>query len=281
MPTRLLLPPRRAEILEEQVLRALVARQGALALPPDALSLAAACGFPALDPWQVQVLKGGWSRLLLNCCRQSGKSTITALLAIDVALRMPRTLVLLLSPGERQSTELLAKVRDAYAALGRSGLVGAADAEGARHLTLPNGARLVALPGGERSIRGFSAPALVVLDEASRIDDALYHAVSPMLAVSGGRLIMLSTPAGKRGIFYEAWTQGGAAWQRIELPAAACPRYTPAFLAQEQALLPAWVFRAEYQCAFEDTTAQIFATVFVDAALAPDVAPLELAWATG
>jgi hypothetical protein len=30
-----------------------------------------------------------------------------------------------------------------------------------------------------------------------------------MIAVSGGQLICLSTPYGKRGFFYEAWRHGG------------------------------------------------------------------------
>ena len=42
--------------------------------------------------------------------------------------------------------------------------------------------------------------------------------VSPMLAVSNGRLVCLSTPFGRRGFFYEAWGGcGGDDWSRIEL----------------------------------------------------------------
>src|SRR5262249_45345983 len=159
--------------------------------------------------------------------RQSGKSTVTALLALDTALRTPRTLVLLLSPGQRQSVELLGKIRDAYHALGAGGLVASAAAEGALHLMLPNGARILALPGGERGIRGFSAPRLVIVDEAARISDSLFHAVSPMCAVGRGRLALLSTPAGQRGVFHQFWTTGGPAWERVELWARDCPRIPP------------------------------------------------------
>lgn len=249
-------------------------RPPAMPLPADAVALAAAVGFPSLDPWQEAVLRGDWTRLLLLCSRQSGKSTITALLALDTALRTPRTLVLLLSPGERQSGELLVKVRDAYHALGREGLVGAADAEGARHLTLPNSSRMVALPGGERGVRGFSAPALVVLDEAARIEDRLYHAVSPMVAVSGGRLVLLSTPYGKRGIFHELWTAGGPEWRRVELRAAQCPRIPAEFLAAERRTLPAAVYRTEYECSFEATDDAAFSSDDIAAALRWDIPPL-------
>jgi hypothetical protein len=56
------------------------------------------------------------------------------------------------------------------------------------------------------------------VDEASRVPDELYFAVRPMLAVSGGALMMLTTPYGKRGIFYEEWTSGHG-WARYEVPA--------------------------------------------------------------
>jgi hypothetical protein len=243
-------------------------------LPADPLAFAAACGFPALDPWQVEVLTGDWQRLLLNIARQVGKSSITALLALRTALHTPHTLVLALSPGERQSGELLGKCRDAYHALGQRGLVGTAEAEGALHLTLPNASRILALPGGEKGIRGFSAPALVILDEASRIADPLYHAVSPMLAISGGRLIMLSTPFGKRGVFYEAWTQGAAAWQRLELWAHDCPRYSAAFLAQERRTLPPAIYRQEFECSFEALEGSVFGYEDIHAALVDDMPAL-------
>ena len=62
------------------------------------------------------------------------------------------------------------------------------------------------LPGQEKTIRGFSGVTLIIEDEASRVDDTLYRAVRPMLAVSGGRLILMSTPYGQTGHFFEEWT---------------------------------------------------------------------------
>jgi hypothetical protein len=40
------------------------------------------------------------------------------------------------------------------------------------------------------------------------VADDLYFAIRPMLAVSGGALLMLSTPAGRRGVFFEEWSEG-------------------------------------------------------------------------
>src|SRR5438132_13677370 len=58
------------------------------------------------DPWQAEVLEGGHARLLLNCCRQAGKSTAVALLGLAEALFVPGSMVLLLSRSHRQSREL-------------------------------------------------------------------------------------------------------------------------------------------------------------------------------
>ena len=54
-------------------------------------------------------------------------------------------------------------------------------------LELPNGSRIVSLPGKEETIRGFSGATLIIIDEAARVPDDLYYAVRPMMAVSAGR----------------------------------------------------------------------------------------------
>jgi hypothetical protein len=142
---------------------------------------------------------------------------------------------------------------------------------------LENGSRIVTLPGSEKTIRGFSGTSLLVLDEAARVEDQLYFAVRPMLAVSGGALMMLSTPYGKRGMFFEEWT-GAGGWERYEVPADKCPRITEEFLEEERASLPPWVYRQEYECSFEETEDQVFTTDLIDRAVTSEVKPL---FATG
>src|SRR5207244_3774051 len=92
---------------------------------------------------------------------------------------------------------------------------------------------------------------LLIIDEAARVPDDLYRAVRPMLAVSGGRMICLSTPYGKRGFFYDAWAQGGADWLRIEVPAERIPRIPPEFLEEERRAIGDSWYRQEYCCSFE------------------------------
>jgi len=65
-----------------------------------------------------RVLEAGHLRLLLNCCRQAGKSTVVALLGLVEALFVPATKVLLVSRSLRQSAELFRIVTDCYRRLG-------------------------------------------------------------------------------------------------------------------------------------------------------------------
>ncbi len=189
------------------------------------------------DPWQRQLLLSDTRQMLLNCSRQSGKSTTVAALALHTALRRSGSLVLLLSPSLRQSQELFRKVIECYAAIGR-----------------PIDTRAfnqTCLPGREETIRSFSGVNLLVIDEAARVPDDLYRSVRPMLAVSAGRLICLSTPFGKRGFFHEAWEHGGDRWRRIRIPWQDCPRIRSEFIDMEKhSMGESWV-RQEYECSFE------------------------------
>src|SRR5215208_3631437 len=240
-----------------------------LRLALDRSAFARALGLEP-DPWQERLLRSGSDRVLLNCCRQSGKSTMTGLIALHRALYHPGSLILCLAPALRQSQELFGKVLGFYRDLGRPVLP---QAERKLSLELENGSRIVTLPGSEKTIRGFSGAALLILDEAARVADALYYAVRPMLAVSGGSLMMLSTPYGKRGIFFEEWNQGES-WERYEVSARECPRIPASFLEEEKRALPARVYRQEYECSFEDIEDQVFSYEDVAAAISPDVTPL-------
>jgi hypothetical protein len=242
-----------------------------LALALDPARMAERCGL-APDPWQADLLRSAGRQLILNCSRQSGKSTVSSLLALHEALYRPPALVLLLSPSLRQSQELFRKVKDAHDAL--RGAVCPVAEESALRIEWANGSRVVCLPGREQTIRGFSGVSLLVVDEASRVPDALYYSVRPMLAVSGGRIVLLSTPFGRRGFFFEVWENGGPAWERTEIAAEQCPRIPADWLAQEREAIGEWWFSQEYGCQFRDTLDQVFGYDEVMRAVSDDVAPL-------
>lgn len=214
------------------------------------------------DPWQADVMRSRHRRMLLNCSRQSGKSTTTAVVALHEAIYAPGALVLLLSPGLRQSGELFRKVADAYTTIGES--VPSAS-ETTLTLELVNGSRILSLPATEATIRGYSAVSLLIVDEAARVPTELITAVRPMLAVTNGRLITLSTPYGSRGWWYDAWRSPDD-WLRVEIPATMCPRITPTFLEEERRSMGEWWFRQEYLCEFMDAETQAFRRADVESA---------------
>jgi hypothetical protein len=195
---------------------------------------------------------------------------MAGVVALHKALTVAGSLVLILAPAERQAKELFSKVAEAYRALGH-----VVPAESYRKMgaELANGSRIEALPGTEKTIRGFSGVDLLLVDEASRVADELYYAVRPMLAVSGGRLMMLTTPYGRRGVFFEEWTDGQG-WERYEVPASQCPRISEGFLEEERQVLPGRIYRQEYECSFEDTEDAVFAYEDVQAAISSEVTPL-------
>jgi hypothetical protein len=220
------------------------------------------------DSVQTRVLDRRIHRGILNCTRQWGKSTITAVKALHRALVEEKSLVIVASPSERQSGEFLMKAR----AFARTmGLRPKGDGTNALSLVLPNGSRLVGLPGLEGTTRGFSNPSLLLIDEASRVSDALFESLTPMLATGNGDLWLMSTPAGKRGFFWETWEHGGDLWTRIAVPATECPRISQAFLEEERARKGDSIFRQEYLCEFVQDNDALFREEDIDACIRADI----------
>ena len=142
-------------------------------------------------------------------------------------------------------------------------------------LSSPTARRIIALPGGGegKTVRGYSAVKLAVVDEAARCDDALFSVVRPMLGVSEGSLIMLSTPFGKRGELYRAWSEGQG-WTKVRVPASECPRLSKEFLAEELRELGPMRYSEEYELAFLEPDESVFPTTMIERAFTHDIRPL-------
>jgi hypothetical protein len=224
------------------------------------------------DERQRELLEREAKRLILNCTRQWGKSTMAAVKAVHRAYCRPESLVLVASPSERQSAEFLRKASGMVAKLG---IVPRGDGDHATSLLFPNGSRIVGLPSTEGTVRGFSAVSLLVIDEAARVEDAMYKALRPMLAVGGGDLWLMSTPYGKRGFFHDVWEHGGDEWTRVCVAATECARIPKEFLEEERAALGALWFQQEYLCEFVDNGTEVFGRGLVEGALDDALEPLE------
>ena len=75
--------------------------------------------------------------------------------------------------------------------------------------------------------------------------------------MSGGRLVLLSTPFGRRGFFHHEWTEGGESWARVKVTAHECPRIPRAWLEAEREAIGEWWYRQEYECEFVETLDRI------------------------
>jgi hypothetical protein len=222
------------------------------------------------DPWQVKLLNSSSKRIILNCSRQTGKSTTASILALHRAIYHPENLILLVSPSLRQSAELFRKVAEN---LDRLKVKPKLLEDNKLSCTFDNKSRIVSLPSSEGTIRGYSGASLIIEDEASRVDDELYRAIRPMLAVSNGRLILMSTPFGKHGHFYQEWSEG-LSWEKIQIKATECPRISSEFLEDEKKSLGDWWFKQEYMCEFVETVDQIFHHDLVMQSITPAIKPL-------
>ncbi len=211
----------------------------------------------APDNWQRRLLDSRAKRLILNLHRQAGKTSVCAVLILYFLLyERPGSEVVILSPTEKQSTIMLSLVAKYHQMLPSTPKL---IAESTTRLLWANRSILHALPGGDDGdgSRGYS-PDIVLVDEASRVSDELFAAVRPMLATKAhGRLILLSTPWGARGVFHRLWSEGekdgSLGWEKFELKASDNPRIDPEFLASEKRELSPLQFASEYLCEFVST----------------------------
>lgn len=240
-----------------------VARDLARALDPVAFS--AGVGFHP-EAWQTNLMRSTSRRVLVRCARQVGKTTTTSLKALHTALYQPGSLVLVISPSQRQSDEFLVRVRSLYRAAGRP--VDTARESGSA-MEFVNGSRVISLPGSESTSRGFAGAALLVLDEAARVEDDIFASVLPMVG-SAGAIWALSTPWGARGWFWELHDGPQAhvnGWQRHLVDVHASEQYDEERIAEVRASVPRFTFASDYECRFEDSDAQLFSSDDVRAAV--------------
>jgi hypothetical protein len=160
-----------------------------------------------LDEWQEEVLKtNGKENIALRAGRQVGKSTIISILSGDFAIKNPHSSIMIISATERQAYLLFSKVllylSDNYGKYMKSGK----DRPTKTEIKLKNGSIIRCLPTGldGLGIRGYTIN-LLIADEAAFIPEAVWPAVTPMLSTTGGKIILLSTPFGRRGYFYDCF----------------------------------------------------------------------------
>ncbi len=241
-------------------------------IPDDPVEFAGQVGIEP-DGWQRSVLTSQHPRKILCCGRQTGKSTVAAILAIHKALTQAGSTVLVVAPGERQAKLLFSKAAALYK---QAGYPLPAHSERRTGLELSNGSVIEALPAVERTTRGYSVDLLVV-DEAAGVADMDYHGILPALIATQGEQVLLSTPRGKRGFFFELWHSADD-WMRVMVRSDEVSRIRTEDLEVFRRTMPEQFFRQEFYCEWLDTEGGLFSYDDIEAALAAgnDVPALDL-----
>lgn len=246
-------------------------RTGAPDSTPDPVTLMRRL---AIDParWQQAVLTSTARRMLLAVTRQGGKSSTASVKAVHRTLARPESLVIILSPTLRQSAEVFRKCIDVYRLAGHPI---PAESETKLSLELVTGSRILSLPGSEKSIRGYSAPDLIVVDEAAKVEDELLFAVLPMMATNpDSQLIAMTTPFGRRGWFSDFWHEAGDDWERHRITAEQVEHISAEELETFRRIMPDWWFRSEFMVEFLDAVDSVFSADDIERALVDDLPPL-------
>jgi hypothetical protein len=235
----------------------------AMMLDP-ALMFEAALGFPA-DNWQARCLRSQATRQLVLVGRQLGKTSCAAIKALHKAAFTPGVEVLLIATGEDQAKLIFDRMKQYFDKLRPIDAVNVMRTS----VEFSNGSTVLALPNNPTTVRGHT-PSLVILDEASRLDDQMLAAVAPMVAETNGTIAMFSTPAGRRGFYYSAFTDDAQRWERISARRVDYPhRMPPGFLEDQLATLGPALFRQEHENEFIEDGDQLISFAAIEAMSRP------------
>ena len=211
-----------------------------------------------LDKWQEEVLATE-GNIVLRSGRQVGKSTVISIKAAEYALKNSQKTILIISSVERQAYFLFEKTLSYLLDNYKDAIKSGKHKPTKSRLRLKNGSTIYSLPAGldGHGIRGLTVD-LLIADEAAFIPEEVWPAVTPMLAVTKGNLILLSTPHGKGGFFYQCFSD--ESFKSFHISSEQCNRIDKSFLERERQRLSMVQYAQEYLGEFIDELRQFFPT---------------------
>lgn len=222
------------------------------------------------DEWQEKVLACR-GNITVRSGRQVGKSEVISHKAASFALDNPGTTTLIIAASQRQSSLLFEKVRNNLDWRDENKGLIYKDKPTLTRILLNNGSRIYSLPAGRTGnfIRGFTIDMLIA-DEAAYIPETVWNSVLPMIAVSRqtksmGIIVLLSTPFGKGGYYYNTFTDPD--FTSFHVSSENCKRIPLDFLKKEKERMTKAEYRQEYQGEFTDEWNQFFSTELIKKAM--------------
>ena len=193
-----------------------------------------------LDKWQQEVMNTE-GNLVLRSGRQVGKSTVIALKAAKYALEHPNKLVMVISKTERQAGLLFMKILMNIHEIAPKQIMKGKNRPTKSKISLYNKSVIHCLPAGDTGygIMGFTID-LLIADEAAFIPEEVWVSIVPALAITRGKIWLLSTPKLKEGYYYRCFKD--PTFTAFHTSSEDCPRKDEAFLEYQKS----WMTKAQY-----------------------------------
>lgn len=226
-----------------------------------------------LDDYQKQVLETQ-GNICLRSGRQVGKSTVISIKAAQYALERPKSQILVISAVERQAFLLFDKILNYLYEKDKKQILGKKDKPTKSQIKLKNGSVIRCLPTGldGHGIRGLTID-LLIADEAAFIPDAVWTAVTPMLATTKGHIILLSTPHGRDSYFYRCFND--TSFTPFHVSSESVSRIDKQFLSREKERMTKMQYTQEYLGEFVDDLMQLFPDDLIRQCMKLERAPID------
>ena len=221
-----------------------------------------------LDQWQKDVLECD-TNLVLRAGRQVGKSTVIAIKAGEYAINHANKTIMIIAAVERQASLLFEKTLGYLIDTHKNYISKGKDRPTKHIINLVNGSRIMCLPTGlsGNNIRGFTIDMLIA-DEAAFIPEQVYVSVIPALLTTKGKIILLSTPFGRNGYFYDCFQDDN--FTKFHVSSEDCPRADKDFLARQKANMSKFQYAQEFLGEFVDELMQFFTTDLIRSCMTLD-----------
>jgi phage FluMu gp28-like protein len=163
--------------------------------------------FDLLLPYQKEFYLNPKRKKIFLSSRQVGKSFVAAMILVQKCLMKRGGTSLCVSVNQNSASEIIkkcVKVAEAVKLLTKGKITFAASFD---KVVFSNGSRVISLSSNPASIRGYTACCCVV-DECAFVEhlNEIIQAIGPTLTRDkNSELILLTTPAGKNGYFYEMY----------------------------------------------------------------------------
>lgn len=201
--------------------------------------------------------------LVLNFSRQSGKTTLCEILLIETLVKS-KTNCAYISPSFAQGKKVF---REIVNLLSQTQLIAKKNSTDLT-ISLINGSFLQFFTAlNPTAIRGQTISGLLVIDEAAYLPEETSDGqllwpmvIQPITKAKKPKIIFVSTPNGKSGIFYEKYLQGLNSQTTITVE---CNIYEDTTISKEdidelKATTPPLAWQQEFECKFLDSALTVF-----------------------